>query len=379
MNFTTKKERLSIERLSFFAIFEVMKKTKIVLSLAALCVLFGALAWNWLRDNKLPNFEKSSEFYVRPGETLDEAIAAIDGKCGIISRKSLDRTFKSKDVASYMKPGHYYINRSSSSVYVARMLNNGWQSPVKLTLAGNLRIRENIAAKIASQMLLDSATVRAAFEDKELLARFGSNPRDVFSLMVPATYEIWWTASMEEIFAKQKEALDAFWTPENDAKAARLGMTRQQVSTLASIVKGETNYEPEMAKVAGVYLNRLKIGMPLQADPTVAFCFDYKPNRILNRHLEFDSPYNTYKYPGLPPGPICVPTKECLLAVLNADYGAGAGPGAGEPGAGGNLYFCANADFSGTHAFAKTLAQHNANASAFQKELSRRAAAQKNK
>ena len=350
-----------------------MKKFKTALALGVLLVLCCALAWNWLRDNKLPNFEKSSEFYVYPSEDLETVVERIGQKCGIVSRRSLDRSFKSKDVASYLKPGHYYLSRTASSVYAARMLNNGWQAPVKLTLAGNLRLKNNIAAKIASQMLLDSAAVRAALDDGELLAKFGSCPRDVFSLLVPATYDIWWTASMEDIFAKQKEALDAFWTAENDAKAKALGLSRQQVSTLASIVKGETNYEPEMPLVAGVYLNRLKVGMPLQADPTVAFCYDYKLSRVLLKHLEYDSPYNTYKHTGLPPGPICVPTKACLQAVLDADFGTSDG----RPGAGGNLYFCANADFSGTHAFAKTLAQHNANAAAFQKELSRRSAAKK--
>ena len=124
-----------------------------------------------------------------------------------------------------------------------------------------------------------------------------------------------------------------------------------------------------MPKIAGVYLNRLKIGMPLQADPTVAFCYDYQLNRILLKHLEVDSAYNTYKHTGLPPGPICVPTRAALEAVLNPDFGGTWGAG--------NLYFCANPDFSGTHVFAKTLAEHNRNAQAFQAELNRRARAKR--
>jgi len=132
------------------------------------------------------------------------------------------------------------------------------------------------------------------------------------------------------------------------------------VSTLASIVKGESRYKPELPKIAGVYLNRLNIGMKLQADPTVAFCYDYTLNRILNRHLTIDSPYNTYKYHGLPPGPICVPDREYLEAVLNPDYG------------GGNIYFCADPSFNGSHRFAKTWAEHKANAIAFQRALTAR-------
>jgi len=133
---------------------------------------------------------------------------------------------------------------------------------------------------------------------------------------------------------------------------------------LASIVTAESNNEAEMPKIAGVYMNRLKIGMPLQADPTIAFCYDYQLNRILLKHLEVDSSYNTYKHTGLPPGPICVPTRSAMEAVLHPDFGGTWGAG--------NLYFCANPDFSGTHVFAKTLSEHNRNAQAFQAELNRR-------
>ena len=178
---------------------------------------------------------------------------------------------------------------------------------------------------------------------------------------MPATYEMYWTASAEDFLDRQKEAWNAFWTASNDARAEELGLSRMQVSTLASIVDAETNVEGEMPLIAGVYLNRLKLGMPLQADPTVAFCFDYGITRVLNKHLQVDSPYNTYRHAGLPPGPICVPCRAALEAVLNPDYG-------GEPGRG-NLFFCANADFSGTHVFARTLREHNRNAAAYRRAL----------
>lgn len=346
-----------------------MKKTAIALIAIIVVALCGALCWNWLRDNKLSNFSMGSELYVTPGMTESELLDMIYEKSTVISSKSLERSFKAKEVAKYITPGHYTISAGNSSVYVARMFNNGWQTPVKLTLSGNLRLKDNIAAKIASQMLLDSATVRAALDDKDLLASYGFTPRNVFSLFIPDTYNIYWTASMAEIFDKQKAAYDAFWTEENVAKARKLNMSKEQVSILASIVKGETNYEPEMPKIAGVYLNRLKCGWPLQADPTVAYCFDYKLNRVLNRHLEVDSPYNTYKHTGLPPGPICVPTRACLEAVLNPDFGGTWGNG--------NMFFCASASFNGTHDFARTMSEHNANADAFRAELNRRAAAKK--
>ena len=350
-----------------------MKKILAVL-IPVVAISFAILGWNWYTDNRKPNFDGSATLYIRPGDTPQDAVRQIREQCGIINEASLERVFKAKEVERYITPGCYTITKDNSSVYVARMLNNGWQSPVRLTLSGNLRIKANIAAKISSQLLLDSAVVHKALDDAQLLSRYGFTPQNVFSLLVPDTYDVYWTASVEDILDKQKHSYDAFWTEDNLAKAGKIGLTPLQVSILASIVKGESNYAPEMPKIAGVYLNRLKIGMPLQADPTIAFCYDYKLQRILRRHLEVDSPYNTYKHAGLPPGPICVPTRESLDAVLNPDYGA-SGPGA----SGCNLYFCANPDFSGTHVFASTLSAHNANAAAFQRELTRRQRANRNK
>lgn len=341
-----------------------MKKATYILLALVVLVIGAVLGFSWLRDNKLPNFRKQAEIYVYPETTADEVFEMIADKAAVLSRRSLERTFRSKKVAEYLTPGHYTVSPSDASVYVARMLNNGWQTPVRLSLTGNLRIKSNIAAKIASQLLLDSATVHKALNDERLLADYGFTPRTVFSLLMPDTYDIYWTSTMVDVLDCQKAAWDAFWTPDNEAKAKALHLTRQQVSTLASIVKGESNYEPEMPKIAGVYLNRLKVGMPLQADPTIAFCFDYKLNRILNRHLTVDSAYNTYIHAGLPPGPICVPTRAALEAVLNPDFGGTWGNG--------NFYFCANPDFSGTHVFARTLADHNRNAEAFRAELNRR-------
>ena len=333
---------------------------KIVLAVgAALAVVAGVLAWRWYNDNKRPNFRHEAVIYVYPGDDAGEVMKTIADSAGVLRMSSLVRAFEDKKVSEYIQPGRYVVKPSSSSVYVARMLNNGWQSPTRLVLSGTMRRKGDIARKIANQMMVDSAEVAAALNDDALLSEFGFNSVNVFSLFIPDTYEMYWTASVRDILQKQKDAYDAFWTPENVAKAQKLGLTKEQVSILASIVKGETNYEPEMPAVAGVYLNRLRIGMLLQADPTVAYCFDYEPNRILLRHLQVDSPYNTYKYAGLPPGPIAVPTKACLNAVLNPDphnY----------------IYFCANADFSGTHAFASTLAEHMRNARAFQAELNRR-------
>lgn len=342
-----------------------MKAAKYLWLLLLLALIpIAVIGSRWLQDNRLPNFTRTAEFYIYPDTNAERALEMIADEAGVKNLQSLKRSFKEKKVAQHISPGHYSIGPKNTSVYVARMLNNAWQSPVHLTLSGNLRIKSNIAAKISSQLLIDSVTVHNALNDSELLSSYGFTPSNVFSLLSPATYELYWTASIEDILDKQKAAYDAYWTAERLALASKLNLNRDEVAILASIVCAESNNEAEMPRIAGVYLNRLKIGMPLQADPTVAFCFDYKPSRILYSHLRVDSPYNTYINYGLPPGPICVPTKAGLEAVLHPDFGGTWGQG--------NLYFCANPDFSGNHIFARSLSEHNRNARAFQEELSRR-------
>ncbi len=329
--------------------------------LVVLLVVVGLLvAYNWLRDNKLPNFYGSAELFVNEGDGPEEVIESLKGQLTVLSEKRLRKVFAQKEVASYIKPGHYMVGSSSTSVYVARMLNNGWQTPVRLTLAGSLRTREEIARKISRQLQIDSVAVIRAMDDEKLLAPYGVTPENVFAAFFPASYDLYWTASFTDVLDRCKKASDAYWTDDNLVKAARVGLSRKEAVVLASIVKGESNYKPELPKIAGVYINRLNRGMLLQADPTVAYCYDYALRRILFRHLEFDSPYNTYKYPGLPPGPICVPDKEYLDAVLNPDFG------------GGNLFFCASKNLDGTHVFAKTAEAHGRNAKAFQSALKNR-------
>lgn len=338
-------------------------KKKIIFGVLSVAVLVAGVVGTkfaaWYSDNKKANFRKETVIYVYPDSQLSDVIVNIADSAQVINRKSLARTFAEKKVDEYMKPGRYVIKPSSPSVYVARMLNNGWQTPTSLVLSGTMRQKGQIAKKISNQMMIDSASVYAALCDDALLANYGFNSQNVFSLFIPDTYEMYWTASIEDILQKQKDVYDAFWTEDRLKKAEKQHLTKEEVSILASIVKGETNYEPEMPSVAGVYLNRLHTGMKLQADPTVAYLLDYSVNRILLKHLEIDSPYNTYKYEGLPPGPICVPTKACLEAVLNPDKH-------------GYLYFCANSDFSGTHKFAVSYSEHLRNAREFQAELNKR-------
>lgn len=341
-----------------------MKKVILIFA-AVIGVCCAIIGWNYLRDNRLSGFSEESDIYVYPGYTSTQVADSIIAKAAARWPRRLEKVFSEHEVDRYLTPGHYVVKPGQSAAYVARMLNNGWETPVRLTLSGTLRLRGEIARKISNQMMVDSATVRAAMEDRDLLGRFGFTPKTVFALFVPDTYEMYWSASIEEIFAVQKRAYDAFWSDANRSKAAAQKLTPMEVSILASIVSGETNHIPEMPKIAGVYLNRLHKGMKLQADPTIAFCYDYDVKRIYKRQLKFDSPYNTYLHTGLPPGPIYVPSLNALNAVLNPDYG------------GGNLYFCASPSFDGTHRFARTYSEHLKNAKAFQKALDARQAEKK--
>ena len=292
--------------------------------------------------------------YVYPDMTADQV---LDSLSSVAKRpRSLARAFDKMEVAAKMKPGRYVIEPSSPSIYVARMLNFGWQTPQKLTLSGTIRKKGVLAEKISRQMMVDSASVAQALDSAEFLASYGFTPENVFAMFLPDTYQMYWTASVTDIFDRMKKEYDAFWTPERQEKAAIQRLTPLQVSVVASIVSGETLKDFEYPLIAGVYLNRYRKGMRLQADPTVAFCFDYEPDRILKKHLTVDSPYNTYKYAGLPPAPINVPPKACLDAVLNpSDHRY--------------IYFCASPDFDGTHRFAVSYNDHLKNARAFQRAL----------
>ena len=330
--------------------------------LVALVILAGAAAFvagRYYIDNKKPNFTEEYVLYVRPETTLGQIADSLQSGAGMIRPKSLERVFKKMDVASKIKPGRYVVDATCPSIYVARMLVFGWQTPQDLVLSGTMRSKDRIAKKISTQMMVDSASVADALNDKEFLAGYGFTPENVFALILPDTYQMYWTASVEDIFDRLKKEYDAFWTPERDAKAKAQGLNRMQVSVMASIVSGETLKDFEYPVIAGVYLNRYKKGMKLQADPTIAFCYNYTLDRILKKHLQVDSPYNTYKHVGLPPAPINVPPKACLDAVLN-------------PAKHGYIYFCASEEFDGTHRFAVTYSEHLKNARKFQRALTAR-------
>lgn len=327
--------------------------------LVALGLICGFVAGRYYIDNRKTNFTDKYVLYVYPDMTAGQVLDSLQANAGVVRPKSLARCFEKMDVPSGMKPGRYIVDESCTSIYVARMLVFGWQTPQNLTLSGTIRTKGRLAKKISTQMMVDSVDVHAALDDAEFLAEYGFTPENVFAMILPDTYQMFWTASVKDIFDRFKKEYDAFWNEDRLAQARTQRLTPMQVSVLASIVSGETLKQFEYPVIAGVYLNRYRKGMKLQADPTVCFCYDYKLDRVLKKHLTIDSPYNTYKYAGLPPAPINVPPKACLDAVLNPENHK-------------YIYFCASPAFDGTHRFAVTYTEHLKNARAFQRELTAR-------
>lgn len=263
------------------------------------------------------------------------------------------------DLGETFKPGHYLLREGMSVIDVARMLKLGLQTPVRVVI-NNVRTPAQLAAKLARQLDADSASLARALTSQALAAELGFDSVTLFSMFIPDTYEFYWTVSPEELLRRMKREYESFWSGKRDAKRRRSGLSRLEVMTLASIVYEETRKTDEMPRIAGVYVNRLRRGIPLQADPTVKYAMqDFGLRRILYRHLKYPSPYNTYVNKGLPPSPICMPGRNAIEAVLDFeqhDY----------------IFFCARPTFDGYHNFARTLREHNANARAYSRELNRR-------
>ena len=258
-----------------------------------------------------------------------------------------------------LKTGRYAIKPADNMRYLHRRLSMGYQTPIKLTI-GSVRTLDRMARNVSRQLMIDSTEVATLLNDTAYIREIGYTKETLPALFIPNTYEVYWDMSAEDFMARMQKEHKAYWNEKRMKQAEAIGLTPIEVATLASIVEEETANQAEKPMVAGLYINRLKRGMLLQADPTVKFSLqEFGLKRILFKHLEVDSPYNTYKYAGLPPGPIRVPSYQGLESVLNYtkhNY----------------IYMCAKEDFSGTHNFAVTSAQHAANARKYQQALNRK-------
>jgi UPF0755 protein len=342
------------------------KKKKIILSLFLLLIVGGGvggyLVYRWIYE---PNVDldgkKSVVIFIPTGSNYERVLEILNEQNIIKDEKSFDWVAKEKKYKENVKPGRYRVLAGMSNSELINMLRVGNQEPVTLTF-NNIRTKAQLAGRVGAKLEADSTVLLKMLNDADYLHdKFGMTTDNIISMFIPNTYEFFWNTDGEEFMKRMAKEYRNFWTEDRKARAKQSNLTQTQVAILASIVQEEQNrFNDEKSVIAGLYLNRIKKDMLLQSDPTVRFAIgDFSVSRILNSDLQIDSPYNTYKYPGLPPGPICIPEISSLDAVLNYDHND-------------YIFMCAKEDFSGHHNFSKTLQQHLIYAKKYQQALNQR-------
>lgn len=337
-----------------------MKKLFFTLFYIILAAGLTAVVLLWtivLRENV--KAEEPVRIYLPTGSDFRALNDTLDRADVLRSRKSFLITSRLKSFGKSVKPGSYVIEPGMSNNSLVNMLRSGRQAPVNVTF-NNIRTLGELAGKVGMQIEADSAALAAFLNDESNYSEDGFDVRTVISVFIPDTYQVYWSVDARGFYRRMLKEYRDYWNDDRTALAEANGLTPAEVSVLASIVDEEASRDDEKPRIAGVYINRLRAGMPLQADPTVKFAVnDFSLRRVLNRHLEVDSPYNTYMYAGLPPGPIRCPSRSGLDAVLNAENHE-------------FLFMVARPDRSGYHHFSRTLAEHNRYAATYRRELNRR-------
>jgi UPF0755 protein len=302
---------------------------------------------------------KAEYVYIHTGSNLQAVYETMEKSDALKNLGSFQDAAEKMDLALRIKPGRYRVEKGMNNRSLINMIKSGNQEPVDLKFQ-NIRRKEDFAGYLAKKLEADSLAFISVLDSAALLEEHGFTQENIYTMFIPNTYEMYWNTSPEEFFHKMKAEYEKFWTAERKEKAAALNLTPVQVSILASIVDGEAIFDKEMPIIAGLYLNRLERGILLQADPTVIFANgDFTVKRVTYALLRKDSKYNTYKYAGLPPGPIMMPSIKAVDAVLNKDDNN-------------YLYMCAKEDFSGYHNFAENQAQHEINARKYREALNQR-------
>jgi UPF0755 protein len=339
-----------------------MKKNKkiIVIIIMVLMLIGGGTAIHFYNTLFSSNVQKQADDYLYiPTKSSFEDVVRIIKINNIIQDDETFAWVAKRMKYTKVKPGKYKIEKGMSNIELIRMLRAGKQEPVKIQFQ-NIRLKKDFTGYIGSQLELDSTKLLSMLDSMDMLRELGFDEDNIFCMFIPNTYEFYWNTSEEKFISKMKEEYDKFWNEERTQKAKKINLSKTDVIILASIVDQEALVNAELKRVAGVYMNRLNRGMKLEADPTVIFAIgDFNIKRVLNRMLQYDSPYNTYKYNGLPPGPICMPSVAAIDASLTYEKHN-------------YIYFCAKEDFSGYHNFASNLAQHQINARKFQQALTKR-------
>lgn len=340
-----------------------MKILKILLFIVLLFAIAFSI-WGYGIYKKIYNAnvdlgDKEAKYLLIPtGSNYDDLISVLKDGDFLMDIESFKKVSYLKTFTK-VKAGRYKVQNKMSNNALIGMLRIGDQAPVNITF-NNVRTIEQLAGKISRNIEVDSLDLVKRLKSSKTQKKYGFNSNTFISMFIANTYQVFWDISMEALIKRMANEYKTFWTKSRKNKANKLGMSQSEVTTLASIVQLESLKRDEQPRVAGVYINRLRIGMPLQADPTVIFAVgDFSIKRVLNKHLEINSPYNTYKVKGLPPGPIYLASPSTIDAVL--DYESHK-----------YIYFCAKEDFSGYHSFATSYRQHINNAKRYQRALNKK-------
>lgn len=324
----------------------------------ATLLLLVALAFLAYLTAMQPNFKADGDdefFYISEKTATREVVADLKNKDLVKNAWSLEllsRVYRQDSVEA----GAFKVSSQTSNLKFLRKIYHKLQTPVKFKI-NNIRLKSQLCSRVAAQTNIDSAEFYKVLNDSELLKEFDRTTDNVLTLFIPNTYEIYWTISPKQLLRRMQKEYDKFWTPERRAKAAAIPLTEVEVAILASIVEEESNNRAEQPTIAGLYINRLKQGMKLQADPTARYALgDFSINQVYHSYTRIDSPYNTYRYAGLPPGPIRIASIASIDAVLNYEKHN-------------YIFMCAKPELDGTHNFSATYAQHQKYAAQYYKAL----------
>lgn len=333
------------------------KRSLLMLVLAIIAVLVGTTTYAFL--SPLSSSSEKKYVYIDNDDDADSIRRKISDISGVAAVKAFDILAGATGYYDHIRSGRYGIAPDDPTLQVFRKIRNGSQDPVMLTIP-SVRTLDRLAHEISKKLMMTEDELYGALIDPEVCKSFDLDTLTIQCLFIPETYEIYWNIPVEKFLERMNKERKTFWTEERKKKANEAGMREEEVVTLASIVDEETANNGEKPMIAGMYINRLKTGMPLQADPTIKYALkDFKLKRIYHNHLDVKSPFNTYRNIGLPPGPIRIPSIAGIDAVLNhskSDY----------------LYMCAKEDFSGTHNFAVTYQEHLKNAARYSAALNKR-------
>jgi len=339
---------------------------KILLIVFLLFMIAGGVVAYWgytliYNLNALVGEEKSKIIFIPTGSGFEDVMEILKENNVLKNKKSFIRLAEYKKYPDKIKPGRYRILSNMSNNEFVNLLRAGLQEPVTITF-NYLRTKEQLVSRVCKKIEADSTELISILNNKNYIREnLGLKEETALTLFIPNTYQFNWNTSAKQLIERMQIEYKKFWNKERKEKAKQIGLSQTQVSILASIVQAEQlEFPDERPTIAGLYLNRLRIGMALQSDPTVIYALgDFTINRVLDKDKELDSRYNTYKHAGLPPGPINIPEISSIDAVLNYNKNN-------------FIYLCAKNDFSGKHNFSKTLDEHNRNAQKYRTALNKK-------